>query len=1003
MSKSQGTTWNKWDLHIHTPLSIEQGYGGDTEKAWEKFIGELANLDKQIKVIGISDYWFIDGYKKVVQAKKDGLLPNIETIFPVIETRVDKFGTAKKDGLSRVNIHFLMNPDEDIDRLYAALAQNLKCQHEAEAVNFTSTIRPDALDELGRQLLAQAKKNGQPVNDSPRQMGFANFQAQFTLIRDALKTDKYLRENVLVFMGRREWEDIKWGGSATAEKHSLMGVADGVFTASPTREDALRCVNTLRGSDVNSKVLHASDAHEWSVIPSEPRSLGHLFTWINADLSFAGLRHALTEYDSRVSFDAVPRSVRRLTDQPETILENIVVSGDSENDDLFHLDLPLSSGFVVVIGNKGQGKSALLDTVAFGSHSGREDDYSFLRKDRFLGDPLSSNYKVELTWANGKVSERRLGESHDESETARAEYLPQQLVERICSADPTTVKGAQLETEIERVIFQHIPVEQRCGSNNFSELREKKLADIQLQMRESRVELRDSIERWVQAIRERDDLESKKLHESKGNIESLVDEKTIELDNVVKKLERDDSSNVVSKAREIRLRLEKTERLVEQRVKNAQERWTLLDGKDNDLDLRIEKLRQIVHQVNEQAQELESSHYISGRLAQATFDSVVESEFRTAIRGDKDFAQEWLAAWQEKKKTVTGQIAEIQRVIDENSENPDLRLAEGIRKQIHELQNGDGTNAPSVVFVESQIQRLQTLSEEVGNSWESIKKNVISIHGSIQDELECKEQLYSYAASDLEFLTKDNDIAMEFSVDTHVREFKNSWVDFVNKQKLGALEDLSSLDFDENFFQSVDLGDADAIWGKLGELLSSLERERADLNGDYRGLSNILRAGKSVEDLVEQIFGMKWLLTRYRIAADERDLNQLSPGQRGLILLLFYLLLDRQSKPLLLDQPEENLDNESIKSLLLPAIRQAVQRRQIIAVTHNANLAVVGDADQVIHAKQTAEGKFSYVSGSLIDFRLGNPIVDVLEGSHSAFRNRGTKYADMKLYTNGVK
>ena len=61
----KGSEWNKWDLHVHTPCSIIQDYGGDTEEVWEKYITDLENLPKEFKVLGINDYIFLDGYKKI--------------------------------------------------------------------------------------------------------------------------------------------------------------------------------------------------------------------------------------------------------------------------------------------------------------------------------------------------------------------------------------------------------------------------------------------------------------------------------------------------------------------------------------------------------------------------------------------------------------------------------------------------------------------------------------------------------------------------------------------------------------------------------------------------------------------------------------------------------------------------------------------------------------------------------------------------------------------------
>jgi hypothetical protein len=89
----------------------------------------------------------------------------------------------------------------------------------------------------------------------------------------------------------------------------------------------------------------------------------------------------------------------------------------------------------------------------------------------------------------------------------------------------------------------------------------------------------------------------------------------------------------------------------------------------------------------------------------------------------------------------------------------------------------------------------------------------------------------------------------------------------------------------------------------------------------------------------------------YSLQYDGVDIEQLSPGTRGIVLLLLYLSIDAEDdRPLIIDQPEENLDPQSVFEELVTRFREAKKRRQIIIVTHNANLVVNTDADQVIVA-----------------------------------------------------
>ena len=88
---SRGSEWRKWDLHVHTPLSIYQNFGGDTEEVWKKYIKELESLPGEFAVIGVNDYLFIDGYKRLkLEQESNNRLKNLK-LFPVVEFRIEKF------------------------------------------------------------------------------------------------------------------------------------------------------------------------------------------------------------------------------------------------------------------------------------------------------------------------------------------------------------------------------------------------------------------------------------------------------------------------------------------------------------------------------------------------------------------------------------------------------------------------------------------------------------------------------------------------------------------------------------------------------------------------------------------------------------------------------------------------------------------------------------------------------------------------------------------------
>jgi hypothetical protein len=156
----------------------------------------------------------------------------------------------------------------------------------------------------------------------------------------------------------------------------------------------------------------------------------------------------------------------------------------------------------------------------------------------------------------------------------------------------------------------------------------------------------------------------------------------------------------------------------------------------------------------------------------------------------------------------------------------------------------------------------------------------------------------------------------------------------------------------------------------------------------------IKRQAKDVKRFYDFLYSLEYFEARYELRLGGKNLNQLSPGEKGLLLLVFYLHLDTDSSPLIIDQPEDNLDNDSIFVVLARCIRDAKQTRQVILVTHNPNLAVGADAEQIVYVRlDKVKGyQFSYDCGAIENPNTNGHIVKVLEGSRPAFVQRRLKY-----------
>ncbi|HOL04927.1 MAG TPA: AAA family ATPase [Syntrophorhabdaceae bacterium] len=132
----------------------------------------------------------------------------------------------------------------------------------------------------------------------------------------------------------------------------------------------------------------------------------------------------------------------------------------------------------------------------------------------------------------------------------------------------------------------------------------------------------------------------------------------------------------------------------------------------------------------------------------------------------------------------------------------------------------------------------------------------------------------------------------------------------------------------------------------------------------------------------------------YSSSADRqtfRPIQEGSPGQKTAALLAF--LLSYGTEPLILDQPEDDLDNHLIYDLIVTQLREIKRRRQVIVVTHNANIVVNGDAELVI-ALVARNGQTQIeISGSLQEKTVRRTICDVMEGGEKAFEQRYRRIA----------
>lgn len=182
-SYPRGSEWRKWDLHVHSPASaLNNQFSGSTpEERWDAYIAALKVL-KGVSVIGITDYFSIDGYKRVVAAG----LRNFELIVPNVELRM--LPVTKTE--TPINIHVIFNP-AIVDDLDSKFFSGLEYEYGGETFKCT---RADLI-KLGRKY-----KNNAAL---PEELAYKEGVDQFKVrgvddINALFKKDEVLRENALV-------------------------------------------------------------------------------------------------------------------------------------------------------------------------------------------------------------------------------------------------------------------------------------------------------------------------------------------------------------------------------------------------------------------------------------------------------------------------------------------------------------------------------------------------------------------------------------------------------------------------------------------------------------------------------------------------------------------------------------------------------------------------------------------------------------------------------------
>lgn len=160
-----------------------------------------------------------------------------------------------------------------------------------------------------------------------------------------------------------------------------------------------------------------------------------------------------------------------------------------------------------------------------------------------------------------------------------------------------------------------------------------------------------------------------------------------------------------------------------------------------------------------------------------------------------------------------------------------------------------------------------------------------------------------------------------------------------------------------------------------------------------------LNDNKNMQELMDELENVKSLKINiqndiyYKNKDKKVKLRNQSPGSKANILME-YIVFKETSIPLLIDQPEDNIDNHNIYNDLTRWMYDLKQKRQVIVVTHDPNIVVNSDSENVVLCLQNSIDSFTYFNGALEFNNMLNDVSEILDGGKEAIKRRLIKYGE---------
>ena len=955
-----GSNWRKWDLHFHTPSSFDYK---DKSVTNEDIVAGLKAA--HVSAVAITDHHLIDVDRIKTLQSLSG--PDL-TIFPGIELRSELGGSE--------TVHFIgiFPEDADVDGLWAMIQGQLEITpqevrrkgDDSIYVNFEQGAR--IIHDNGGLLSIHAGKKTNSIEN----------------IRNTAKFKMAFKKDL-------------------AERH-----IDLLEVSSATDLDTYR-TKVFPSIGFPLPLIIGSDNHNIRSYKSP------LPCWIKADCTFLGLCHVLHEPNGRIFVGDTPPALTRVAQHKTRYIRSVAVRKTPDSslaERWFDSEIPLNHGLIAIVGNKGSGKTALADIIGLLGNSRKSDSFSFLAPSKFRHpkENKADHFQADIVWHSGQSHSRRLSEVVDHTDVETVRYIPQDYLEDICN-ELALPHQSGFNRELEAVIYSHVQEADRLGQPSLNDLVNYRTRETRKAISRHGDVLHDAVKRFVTQCEYATDSHRKTIsNKLKAKQEELEAHRAVKPTPIAKPTS---DPAIQSLTAEIERNISDAERAL------AKTQSMITVAQQQRLHIKMQlaaavnfdtRLTNLLSDIDSfKSESLADCEHLGLKLDDiltVSVDTAPLLKRRATLEADLQSATDRLGVdtksgltW-EKKKTEDA-LVELRNSLDAPNKFYQTYLAD--LKAWEDIDNslvGSAESPDTIRYYEERLRELDVLPSKVEASWRACLNASLAIYNELTKLAEALDSVFGPAQS----FAENHPLAkgrydLRFEAALIPVGFPDHVLSYINQGRRGS-------------FSGVEEGRArlndilnKASFERPPELETFLNLIRLQLTHDHRrsppdavSIHDQISKGHTAEELLTYVLGLEYLLPQVTLRWSGKNIDQLSPGERGTLLLVFYLLIDRSETPLVIDQPEENLDNQTVVEFLVPSIMEARDRRQIIIVTHNPNLAVVCDADQVICARMDKQdgNAIEYECGAIENRHINKRLLDILEGTRFAFDNRDGKYQSEK-------